>query len=123
MAFRLRLLFEFVARLLRGWLIDNAGKKADLVLGAKMFRQALMSRLEFRAASAGSFANNLREFESLRDFVTSVDLGRDYRFAVFVFIHLGHFHDCRAAVLGAVACHSRHGDCCRVAQIPLSRLC
>lgn len=68
------LAFEFVARLLRGWLIDNAGKKADLILGSKIFRQALMSRLEFRAASAGSFANNLREFESLRDFVTSLTL-------------------------------------------------
>jgi ATP-binding cassette, subfamily C, bacterial LapB len=68
------LTFEFVARILRGWLIDNAGKKADLVLGAKVFRQALMSRLEYRAASAGSFANNLREFESLRDFVTSLTL-------------------------------------------------
>ena len=33
-----------------------------------------MSRLEYRAASAGSFANNLREFESLRDFVTSLTL-------------------------------------------------
>ena len=68
------LLFEFVARILRGWLIDNAGKKADLVLGAKVFRHALMSRLEYRAASAGAFANNLREFESLRDFVTSLTL-------------------------------------------------
>ncbi len=68
------LCFEFVARMLRGWLIDNAGKKADLILGAKIFRQALVSRLEFRAASAGSFANNLREFESLRDFVTSLTL-------------------------------------------------
>lgn len=68
------LMFEFIARILRGWLIDVAGKKADLVLGAKVFRHALMSRLEFRAASAGAFANNLREFESLRDFVTSVTL-------------------------------------------------
>ena len=68
------LLFEFTARILRGWLIDNAGKKADLVLGARVFRQALMSRLEYRAASAGAFANNLREFESLRDFVTSATL-------------------------------------------------
>jgi ATP-binding cassette, subfamily C, bacterial LapB len=66
--------FEFVARILRSWLIDNAGKKADLVLGANVFRQALMSRLEYRAASAGAFANNLREFESLRDFVTSATL-------------------------------------------------
>ena len=68
------LAFEFTARILRGWLIDNAGKKADLVLGARVFRHALMARLEYRSASSGAFANNLREFESLRDFVTSATL-------------------------------------------------
>jgi ATP-binding cassette, subfamily C, bacterial LapB len=66
--------FEFVARNLRGWVLDHAGKKADLVLGATLFRQALMTRLDHRAASSGSFANNLREFESVRDFFTSATL-------------------------------------------------
>ena len=66
--------FEFIARNLRGWVIDQAGKKADLVLGSTLFRQALLTRLDHRAASAGAFANNLREFESVRDFFTSATL-------------------------------------------------
>lgn len=70
----LAMLFEYLARNVRAWLLDNAGKKADLLLGAKLFRQAMMTRLEHRPASVGSFANNLREFESLRDFVTSATL-------------------------------------------------
>jgi ATP-binding cassette, subfamily C, bacterial LapB len=66
--------FEFLARNLRGWVLDQAGKKADLVLGSMLFRQALRTRLDYRAASAGSFANNLREYESVRDFFTSATL-------------------------------------------------
>ena len=67
----LAMLFEFFARQIRSHMVDTAGKKADLILGAALFRQALAVRLEARPASAGSFANQLREFESLRDFATS----------------------------------------------------
>jgi ATP-binding cassette, subfamily C, bacterial LapB len=66
--------FEFLARSLRTWLIDQAGKKADLVIGARLFQHALATRLEHRPASAGAFANNLREFEAVRDFASSVTL-------------------------------------------------
>ncbi|MFO1426699.1 MAG: type I secretion system permease/ATPase [Steroidobacteraceae bacterium] len=66
--------FELVARCLRGWLIDTAGRKADLVLGSMLFRQALAMRLELRPASPGAFASQLREFEALRDFASSLTL-------------------------------------------------
>ncbi len=66
--------FEFLARNIRAWLLDNAGKKADLLLGSALFRQTLQIRLEHRSASPGAYANNLKEFESLRDFVTSATL-------------------------------------------------
>jgi ATP-binding cassette subfamily C protein LapB len=66
--------FEFVARTLRGYLLDIAGRKVDLLLASQLFRQALGMRMEARPASAGAFASNLREFESLRDFFTSATL-------------------------------------------------
>ncbi|MGE0312649.1 MAG: type I secretion system permease/ATPase [Lautropia sp.] len=66
--------FEFIARNLRSWLLDNAGKKADLLLGSALFRHAMLARLENRPASAGAYANTLREFESVRDFATSATL-------------------------------------------------
>ena len=66
--------FEFLARNLRSWLLDNAGKKADLLIGSALFRQAMLSRLEHRPPSAGAYANTLREFESVRDFATSATL-------------------------------------------------
>ncbi|MCC7487800.1 MAG: type I secretion system permease/ATPase [Burkholderiales bacterium] len=66
--------FEFVARTLRGYLLDVAGRKVDLLLASQLFRQALGMRMEARPASAGAFAANVREFESLRDFFTSATL-------------------------------------------------
>jgi ATP-binding cassette, subfamily C, bacterial LapB len=81
--------FEFVARNLRAWLLDSAGKKADLLLGSALFRQTLQIRLEQRSASPGAYANNLKEFESLRDFVTSATLAAiaDLPFLIlFIFV-------------------------------------
>ncbi|AWH33927.1 type I secretion system permease/ATPase [Stenotrophomonas sp. SAU14A_NAIMI4_8] len=68
------LVFEAIARYARAHLLDMAGKKADLVMGSILFRQAMSIRMEHKPASAGSFANQLREFESVRDFVTSATL-------------------------------------------------
>jgi len=65
------IIFDFVLRILRGYMIDIAGKKADTILASNIFQQALGVRLEAKPASSGAFANNLHEFEILRDFFTS----------------------------------------------------
>jgi ATP-binding cassette subfamily C protein LapB len=70
----LAMVFEAVTRYIRAHLIDVAGKKADLVLGSILFRQALAVRMEHKPASSGSFANQIREFESVRDFIASATL-------------------------------------------------
>lgn len=68
------MIFEAIARYVRAYLLDVAGKKADLVLGSLLFSQALSVQMEYKPASSGSFANQLREFESVRDFATSATL-------------------------------------------------
>ncbi|MGL5995870.1 MAG: type I secretion system permease/ATPase [Pseudomonas proteolytica] len=68
------MVFEAISRYVRAHLLDLAGKKADLVLGTMLFRQALSIQMEHKPASSGSFANQLREFESVRDFATSATL-------------------------------------------------
>jgi ATP-binding cassette subfamily C protein LapB len=68
------LLFDFAMRMLRGYLIDIAGKKIDIILSAKLFEKALGIRMEARPASVGSFASNVHEFESFRDFITSATI-------------------------------------------------
>ncbi|MBB3307163.1 MULTISPECIES: type I secretion system permease/ATPase [unclassified Enterobacter] len=68
------MLFEALTRFIRAHLLDTAGKKADLIVGSILFRQAIDVRMEHKPASSGTFANQLREFESLRDFVSSATL-------------------------------------------------
>ncbi|MCU7850106.1 MAG: type I secretion system permease/ATPase [Candidatus Thiodiazotropha sp. (ex Lucinoma kastoroae)] len=63
--------FDVVMRTLRGYFIDIAGKKSDILLSASLFEHVLGIKMSARPPSVGAFANNLREFESIRDFITS----------------------------------------------------
>lgn len=67
-------LMEAGLRVLRGYLVDEAGKKADLQLSARIFRHVLNLNLRDSPRSSGQFAGQLREFESVRDFVSSTTL-------------------------------------------------
>lgn len=70
----LAITFEFIAKMIRGHLTDIAGKKADLIISSALFRRVLALRLIEKPASSGSYANNLRDFESVREFMTSASL-------------------------------------------------
>ena len=68
------LLFDLFARQLRSHLIDLAGRKADLVIGAKLYRQTLGVRMEHKPASAGAYAAYLGQVEMVREFFTGATL-------------------------------------------------
>ena len=68
------LLFDVVMKMLRGYFIDVAGKKSDLLLSSKIFERVLGMKMAARPPSVGAFANNLREFESIRDFIASASI-------------------------------------------------
>lgn len=68
------IVFELIAKLLRAYLTDIAGKKADLIISSALFRRVLNIKLQERPVSSGSYANNLRDFESVREFMTSASL-------------------------------------------------
>ncbi|MEJ2059480.1 MAG: type I secretion system permease/ATPase [Gammaproteobacteria bacterium] len=63
--------FDLLMRGLRSYFIDVAGKKADVALSAMIFEKVMGIRMEARPVSVGAFANNLSEFESVRNFITS----------------------------------------------------
>ncbi|MCG7656795.1 type I secretion system permease/ATPase [Wielerella bovis] len=67
-------LFELITKLIRGHLTDIAGKKADLIISSALFRRVMSLRLAEKPTSAGSYANNLRDFEAVREFMTSASL-------------------------------------------------
>ncbi len=66
--------FDFIMKSLRGYFIDAAGKRSDIILSATIFEKVMGIKMESRPASVGAFANNLHEFESFRDFLTSATL-------------------------------------------------
>jgi ATP-binding cassette subfamily C protein LapB len=75
---------DFVMRLLRSHFIDLASARIDVKLSAMIMERVLGMRLEERPASVGSFASNLRSFESVRDFIASVTITAliDFPFAL-----------------------------------------
>ncbi len=68
------LAFDMMARQLRAYLIDMAGRKADLIVGSMLFRQTLALRMEHRPESAGAYAATLAQVEQMRDFFASATL-------------------------------------------------
>ena len=66
--------FDFGLKLLRGHFLDVAGRAADLELASAVFAQVMGLQLAARPASAGAFANDLRELENLREFFSSASI-------------------------------------------------
>lgn len=66
--------FDLLMRTLRGYFIDVAGKRVDVILSANIFERMMGIRMEARPPSVGVFANNLQEFEAFRDFLTSATI-------------------------------------------------
>jgi len=78
------IVFEFVLRMVRSRIIDVTGKKIDVVLAANIFEHVLSVKMAQRPTSVGVLANQLREFDSVREFFTSgsVVSATDLLFAV-----------------------------------------
>ena len=66
--------FELVFRMLRGAIIDSAGRRADVKLASRIFDHVMRIRLREKPAASGAFANRLREFETVREFFSSASL-------------------------------------------------
>lgn len=78
-------LFDLTLKMLRGYFIDLAGKKSDLLISAKIFSKVMGIRMEAKPLSVGAFAKHLQEFESIREFFTSATVSAliDLPFALF----------------------------------------
>lgn len=64
-------LFDFILRNLRSYYVDVAGRNADVVLSSRLVEKVLTMRFDRKPESTGVMVNNLREFETLRDFFSS----------------------------------------------------
>jgi ATP-binding cassette subfamily C protein LapB len=62
---------DFAMRALRSRFVDEASARIDVRLSATLMEKVLGMRLSHRPESVGSFASNLRGFETVRDFIAS----------------------------------------------------
>jgi ATP-binding cassette subfamily C protein LapB len=85
------LLGDFLLRTMRGRFVDLASSRADVKLSAYIMERVLGTRMEQRPVSAGSFAANLRSFESVRDFIGSATVVAfiDLPFALIFMVVIG----------------------------------
>jgi ATP-binding cassette subfamily C protein LapB len=67
-------LFDTTMRFVRNYLLEIAGKKSDIIMSSILFSQTLNLKMNQWPKSVGSFASQLREFESIRNFFTASTL-------------------------------------------------
>jgi len=78
------LLADISLRTMRGYFLDLASRRVDVKLSAQIMERVLGIRMEHRPISVGSYAVNLRSFETVRDFITSASVATiiDVPFAI-----------------------------------------
>ena len=82
------LVFNMILTSIRSYVVDQASKRVDTRLSARIMERVLDLRMDSRPESVGSFAANLRSFESVRDFIASASLTTLVDLP-FVFLFLG----------------------------------
>ena len=68
------ILIELVLKQVRAYMVDRACKVIDQELSAVFFGKALDIRMDARPSTVGTFASQIRHFESVRNFLTSSSL-------------------------------------------------
>lgn len=68
------LIGDFVIKTLRAYFLDLAGAQADMVIADTLFEQIMDIQMKARKGSVGGMASIVRDFESIRDFLTSATL-------------------------------------------------
>lgn len=64
-------IFDITIKYLRTYFLEIAAKKSDVILSSMIFEQALNIRMKEKPKSVGSFASNIKEFDSIRSFYAS----------------------------------------------------
>ncbi|MCG8710781.1 type I secretion system permease/ATPase [Brenneria sp. 4F2] len=84
-------IFDLILKTLRGICLDIAGKKTDLIISATLFERITGMSMKARPARVGNFAQNIHEFQSLRDFLSSLTLTSliDFPFTLLLLLVIG----------------------------------
>lgn len=64
-------LLDMIMKFTRSYYLELAAKKSDVIISSILFEKVLDIKMHARPKSIGSFANNLREFDAVRSFISS----------------------------------------------------
>ena len=67
-------MLDFFIKITRGYLLEVAAKKSDIIMSSIIFERVMDLKMEEHPPSVGSFANSLRDFESVRSFFTTATM-------------------------------------------------
>ena len=100
----LAIAFDFILKTTRVALLNNVGRRADLVLASRLFQHVLGLDLSKRPLKTGEFANQLRDYEMVREFFTSstVITLTDFLF-IWLFIFVTYYIAGAVALVPAIA--------------------
>ena len=84
-------LFDLLLKGMRSLCLDLAGKKTDLIISATLFERIVGMSMKYRPARVGSYAQNIHEFQGMRDFLTSLTLTSliDLPFTLLILLVIG----------------------------------
>jgi ATP-binding cassette subfamily C protein LapB len=84
-------LFDLLLKTLRTRCLDIAGKKTDMIVSASLFERITGMAMKARPARMGSFAQNIHEIQSLRDFLSSLTMATliDMPFTLLMLLVIG----------------------------------
>jgi ATP-binding cassette subfamily C protein LapB len=76
----------------RAMLLESAGKKSDIIMSSIIFEKVLDLKMASHPKSVGSFASNLKDFDSIRSFLTNATITAlvDFPFAILFLLVIGY---------------------------------
>lgn len=85
-------LLDTFLKFTRAILLENAGKKSDIIMSSVIFERVLDLKMAAHPKSVGSFASNLKDFDAIRSFLTNATLTAvvDFPFAILFLLLIGY---------------------------------
>ena len=83
--------FDFILKTLRGMCLDLAGKKTDLIISAALYERFMGMKMKQRPNRVGGFAQYFQDYQSVRDFLSSLTLSAliDFPFTLLILLVIG----------------------------------
>lgn len=79
---------DLFLKFVRSYFLEVAGKKSDIIMSSLIFERVMDMKMTNRPKSVGSFANNMKEFDTIRNFFSSASIAAivDLPFAMIFLI-------------------------------------